>query len=133
MSKLVVIVQCQIVSPRCVGYACMKTFYDRTGKFKNYPADARYMMFTCGGCCGAGLAGKLEDLLRKINRYKENKEDIIIHLASCICSDNYHRPPCPHLEYIKKIIERKGYPMVLGTYISKGASKKREEGIYKEF
>jgi len=133
MSKLVVIIQCDIVTRRCSGYACMKTFYGRTGKFADYPEDTQYMAFTCGGCCGAGVAAKLEDLLRKIKRWKDRKEDVVIHLASCVCSDNYHRPPCPHLDYIRAIIERKGYPCVLGTYISKGTSKKREDGTYQSF
>lgn len=133
MGKLVVIVQCHIVTQRCCGYACMKSFYDRTGKFEGYPEDTRYMTFTCGGCSGAGLAAKLENLLRRVKRAKESKDDVVIHLASCVCSDNYHRPPCPHLDYIKAIIERKGYPLVLGSYISQNTSKKREAGIYKKF
>ncbi|MCQ2374096.1 MAG: CGGC domain-containing protein, partial [Phascolarctobacterium sp.] len=59
--------------------------------------------------------------------------DVVVHLASCIVSDNYHNPPCPHREYIKEIVERKGFPVVLGSYISKAATKKREAGIYKKF
>lgn len=36
MSRLVVIIQCDIVSKRCAGYGCMKSFYDRTGPFAGY-------------------------------------------------------------------------------------------------
>ena len=133
MSKLVVVIQCDIVCKRCAGFGCMKTFFDRTGPFEGYPEDTRYMPMTCGGCCGAGVAGKLEDLNHKLARYKENKEDVVVHLASCMVSDNYHRPPCPFRKYIKDIVERKGYPVVLGSYLSKGAQKKRDAGIYKEW
>ena len=31
MAKLVVIIQCDIVQKKCVGYACMKSFYERSG------------------------------------------------------------------------------------------------------
>lgn len=133
MSKLIVVIQCDIVQKKCVGYPCMKSFYERTGKFSEYEADCRYMTLTCGGCCGAGVAGKIEDLNRKLKRYGEERSDVIFHLASCVVSDNYHRPPCPHKEYIKSIVERKGYPVILGSYISKTAERKRQEGIYKEF
>lgn len=133
MSKLVVVIQCDIVCRKCSGYPCANAFYNREGKFTEYPDGTRYMSFTCGGCCGMGVAGKLEDLLRKLKRYQQDKNDVTVHLASCIVSDNYHNPPCPHKAYIKEIIERKGFPVVLGSYISKAASKKRELGIYKKF
>ena len=89
MAKLVVIIQCDIVQKKCVGYACMKSFYER--------------------------------------------RDVVVHLASCVVSDNYHRPPCPHRDYIKTIVERKGYPVIFGSYISKTAEKKRQDGIYEAF
>ena len=133
MSQLVVIIQCDIVSKRCSGYACTNAFYNREGTFEGYAPDTRYMTLTCGGCCGAALAAKLEHLLRKVRKYEDQKENIVIHLASCICSDNYHRPPCPHLDYIKAIVERKGYPVVLGSYISKKTAHKRETGQYTSF
>ena len=59
MAKLVVIIQCDIVQKKCVGYACMKSFYERSGRFTGYDADTKYMTITCGGCCGAGVAGKI--------------------------------------------------------------------------
>lgn len=133
MSRLVVIIQCDIVSKRCAGYGCMKSFYDRTGPFAAYDDQTRYMTLTCGGCCGAGIAAKLEDLNHKLKRYGENKDDVVIHLASCICSDNYHRPPCPFRNYIKTIVQRKGFPVVLGSYLLKGAEKKRQEGVYQNW
>lgn len=103
MAKLVVIIQCDIVQKKCVGYACMKSFYERSGRFTGYDADTKYMTITCGGCCGAGVAGKIEDLNRKLKRWGDDRRDVVVHLASCVVSDNYHRPPCPHRDYIKTI------------------------------
>lgn len=133
MSRLVVVVQCQLVLNRCSGYPCMNAFYQREGTFSSYEEDVRYMPSACGGCCGAELAAKLENLTKHLARHGEKKEDVVVHFASCVCSDNYHRPPCPHLDYMRQIAERKGYSVVLGSYISKGAAKKREQGIYKKF
>lgn len=133
MSKLVVIIQCEQVQKRCSGYNCTHAFYTRDGKFADYPDETRYMSFTCGGCCGAGLTVKLENLKKRLRRFQEDGQEIIIHLSSCMVSDNYHKPPCPHLEYIMSLLEKKGFTVVKGTYISKTASKKREAGIYKGF
>ena len=36
MSKLVVIVQCELVTRRCSGYNCMKAFTRRSGKMEGY-------------------------------------------------------------------------------------------------
>lgn len=131
MGTLVVVVQCHLVMNRCSGYNCMKTFYRREGPFAEYGEDARYMLITCGGCCGAQIAAKLEDLQHHLQRNGEEKDNVVIHLASCICTDNYHRPPCPHLDYIQAIIKRKGFTnVVLGSYISKISTAKREAGIY---
>lgn len=133
MSKLVVVIQCHLVMNRCSGYPCMDAFYKREGAFASYEEDVRYMPVTCGGCCGAEVAAKLENLTKHLKRRGERKEDVVIHFASCVCSDNYHRPPCPHLDYMRQIAERKGYSSVLGSYISNTAAKKREAGIYKRF
>ena len=80
-----------------------------------------------------GVAGKIEDLNRKLKRWGDDRRDVVVHLASCVVSDNYHRPPCPHRDYIKTIVERKGYPVIFGSYISKTAEKKRQDGIYEAF
>ena len=117
MAKTALIIQCDIVARKCVGYACMKSFETRTGKFAGLEEGVNYLSTTCGGCCGMGVAAKLDE--------------VSVYLASCIVSDYYHNPPCPHKEYIKEIVERKGYKFISGTYISKTAQKKREAGIYK--
>ena len=133
--KYVLIIQCDIARQRCSGFACTDSFYNRAGFFKDcgYAHGVRYIALTCGGCCGAEVAAKLENLTKHLKRRGERKEDVIVHFASCVCSDNYHRPPCPHLDYMRQIAERKGYSVVLGSYISNAATKKREAGIYKTF
>lgn len=114
MGKLVVVVQCHLIMNRCSGYNCMNSFYQKQGPFAVYDENARYMPITCGGCCGAELAGKLEDLTHHLQRSNEQKEDVVVHLASCVCSDNYHRPPCPHLDYLTEIVEKKAILLCWG-------------------
>jgi predicted metal-binding protein len=133
-TKLVVIIQCDIAQNRCSGAACMNCFYEREGTFKDYGEDeVRYISFTCGGCCGKSVAAKLEHLSKKyVLRNGLSKDEVVIHLSSCMVTDNYHYDRCPHVDYIKGIVAKKGFQNVIdGTFISKGASKKREEGIYK--
>ncbi|OOM77467.1 CGGC domain-containing protein [Clostridium sp. BL-8] len=130
--KYVVIIQCDITHNRCSGFACTNAFYNRDDVFKNYDDSTRYISFTCGGCCGKSVAAKLEHLSKKL-RSKNNieKDEVAVHLSSCITTDNYHTDRCPHIDYIKSIIAKKGYKNIIdGSYISKNAEKKRAEGIY---
>ena len=69
MAKTALIIQCDIVAKKCVGYACMKSFETRTGKFAGLEEGVNYLSTTCGGCCGMGVAAKLEDLNRKLKRW----------------------------------------------------------------
>ena len=133
MGKLVVIIQCDAVQKKCSGFACMNSFYERSGKFAGYDDDARYISFTCGGCCGVNVAMKLEHLTKKLRRHKMDTKDVVVHLASCVVSDNYHTPPCPYVDYLKAIVEKKGYPLVCGSYISQTAERKRQKKLYQEF
>ncbi len=134
MSKLVVIIQCATVQQRCSGYNCTHAFYSREGKFTGYEDDTHYMSFTCGGCCGGALTVKLENFCKRLRHFKEAGQEVIIHLSTCIVSDNSHKPPCPHIDYMLKLLAKKGFTnIVKGTYISKGASKRREQGIYQQF
>ena len=67
MKKYVLIIQCDIAHRRCSGWACMKSFYDRTGAFKDLAEeDIKYISFTCGGCCGKGVAAKIEHFANKL-------------------------------------------------------------------
>ena len=132
--KFVVIIQCELVHKKCSGFACTDSFYNRDEMFKSYKENTRYISFTCGGCCGKLVSGKLSHFSKKILKKTDYKKDeVIVHLASCITSDNYHSDRCPHIDYIKDIIVKRGYDFLEGTYISKNAEIKREKGIYKTF
>ena len=132
--KLVVIIQCEDVVKRCSGFLCMNDFYDKKGKFENYSDEIRYMTMTCGGCCGNLLTPKLENLGMRLKKANLNKDDVIFHFASCVCSDNSHRLPCPFLNRMKALLNRKGFNNIVnGTHISKKAEEKRQAGIYKKW
>jgi predicted metal-binding protein len=120
----IAIVQCHIVKERCSGYQCERAFHERTGGFENY--------LTCGGCCGRALHRKLGNLVRKI-KAKEGieKDRIVVQLSSCITNDSYHGPACPHLDYLKVLIDKLGLDVCETTSISQKAEKRREQGIYK--
>lgn len=134
-TKYVVIIQCDIARQRCSGFACTNGFYNRDDVFKDYDDDVRYISLTCGGCCGASLASKLEHFSNKLSKKTHVKKDeVVIHLSSCMITDNYHHDRCPHVDYIKALIEKKGYKkMIEGTYISKTSEKKRERGEYNHY
>jgi len=129
----VVILQCHIVKERCPGYLCEKAFSERTGGFAEYPKDRpiRCLSLTCGGCCGRATHRKLTNLLRTIAK-KEGvtKDRIVVQLSSCIARDNYHAPPCPHLGYIRTLIERIGLDIREGTVVSEKSEQRREGGTY---
>ena len=132
--KFVVIIQCELVHKKCSGFACTDSFYNRDEMFKSYKENTRYISFTCGGCCGKLVSGKLSQKKKKILKKTDYKKDeVIVHLASCMTSDNYHSDRCPHIDYIKDIIVKRGYDFLEGTYISKNAEIKREKGIYKTY
>lgn len=129
----VVIVQCHIVKERCSGYNCERAFHERTGGFAAYPKDKTYRMLnmTCGGCCGRAVQRKLSNLTRRIKKEEDiGKERIIVQLSSCITKDNFHAPPCPHLDYLKSLIARLGLDVREDTFISEKSEKRRKEGLY---
>jgi predicted metal-binding protein len=134
-TKYVVIIQCDISRQRCSGFACTNSFYNRTDHFKEYGDDVRYLSMTCGGCCGAGLAALLEHLSNKLKKRTDvEKDEVVIHMSSCMTTDNYHHDRCPHFDYIKALIRKKGYQNIVeGSYISKASEKKRERGEYKTY
>ena len=134
MTKIVLIIQCEDVVKRCSGFFCMNDFYEKTGKFENYSPETRYMTITCGGCCGNLLTPKLENLGIRLKKAEISKNDVITHFASCVCSDNSHRQPCPFINRMKNLLIRKGFNnIVLGTHVSKKAEAKRQAGIYKKW
>jgi len=130
----VVIVQCHIVKERCSGYNCERAFHERTGGFAAYPKDKTYRMLnmTCGGCCGRAVQRKLGNLIRRIKKEEDiGKERIIVQLSSCITKDNFHAPPCPHLDYLKSLIARLGLDVCEDTIIYEKSEKRRNEGLYR--
>ncbi|MBQ9528628.1 MAG: CGGC domain-containing protein [Fretibacterium sp.] len=132
MPRLAVVIQCDDVTKRCSGFLCMRDFYDRAGKFAGYPEDVRYMTLTCGGCCGSLLTAKLENLGSWLKKSGIEKENVAVHLASCVCMDNHHRQPCPFMNRIRALLERKGFlNVVLGSHVSQKAEAKRQAGIYR--
>lgn len=107
----VVIVQCDIVKERCSGYHCERAFHGRTGGFTDYPKDKSYrtLYMTCGGCCGRAVHRKLSHLARKLKKGEGIEKDrIVVQLSSCITRDNFHAPPCPHLDYLKTLLGKLG-------------------------
>ena len=129
----VVIVQCHLVMQRCSGFFCEKAFHDRTGGFAGYAKDLplRVVHMTCGGCCGRALHRKLSNLARKAQAKDSiGKEQIVVHLSSCITKDNYHGPPCPHLGYLKTLVAKLGLDVREDTWISKRAEQRRADGVY---
>ncbi len=131
--EYVVVLQCDIVKQRCPGYYCEKAFHERTGGFAAYPKDKGYRVIymTCSGCCGRAVHRKLTLLKRKLKKKEQiEKDKIVVQLSSCMTKDNYHAPPCPHLDYIKELISRIGIDVMEDTIISETSEKRREEGIY---
>ncbi len=130
----IVIVQCHIVKERCSGYNCERAFNERTGGFAAYPEEKAYRMLsmTCGGCCGQAVHRKLSNLVRQIKKNEGIAKDrIIVQLSSCITKDNYHSPPCPHLDYLKILIAKLGLDVRDDTYIDEKSEKRRKEGLYR--
>jgi predicted metal-binding protein len=87
---------------------------------------------TCGGCCGRATHRKLTRLLKTIGT-KEGvqKDQVAVQLSSCVAKDNFHAPPCPHLSYIKTLIERIGIDVLEGTVINEKAESRRRDGAYR--
>jgi len=132
--EYIAVVQCHIAMERCSGYFCEKAFNERTGGFSGYPKGKSYrtLYLTCGGCCGMAVHRKLQDLVKMAEKEEKiEKIRIVVHLATCITKDSYHGPPCPHLDYLKTMIQEKlGLDLREDTTISKTAEARRKKGIY---
>jgi predicted metal-binding protein len=130
--QYVVIVCCDIAVQRCSGYLCEKAFHERTGGFAALPKEkpCRLLTISCGGCCGRGVGRKLSHLRRKLAKDGIAKEQIAVYLASCVAKDNFHAPPCPHLDYMKTLIARLGLDVFDGTTLSEKAEARRSDGVY---
>ena len=135
MIKLVAIVQCHLVQQRCPGYFCERAFANRTGGFEGLELapDARKVSFSCGGCCGRALHRKLALLKKEALEHDQIKPaEILVKLSTCITKDNYHGPPCPHLDYLHTLIKKVGLACSNDTHLSKRAVEKRATGTYRK-
>jgi len=128
----IVIVQCDIVKQRCSGAKCERAFHERTGGFADLPKDQAYrtLYMTCGGCCGRALHRKLTHLAKTLKGQKITKDRIRVQLSSCITRDNYHGPACPHLDYLKTLIQRVRLEAREDTSITAKAEERRKTGVY---
>lgn len=132
MTKLVVVIQCEHALKRCCGFWCTRDFYDRLGPFADYPSDTQYMTFSCGGCCGQGLAAKVENLASRLQSVGRDKKNVVVHFASCVCTDNHHHTPCPFQNILKTILKRHGFTAIVrGSHLSVTAQQRRDQGIYR--
>lgn len=133
--KLVGIIQCDFAKERCSGFGCVNSFTQRIDAFTRYPEEGIMLVsFNCGGCPGRRISRVASNLINRAKKKADiEKDEIVIHLASCIVTDNGHYPPCPHVDYIGKILERKGLKVKKGSYKSRTATKRREEGRYIPF
>ncbi|MCP4131326.1 MAG: CGGC domain-containing protein [bacterium] len=128
-TKYIIVLQCHIVKERCSGFLCEDAFFNRKDGFREYPADApiRYVNITCGGCCGKATLRKLGNFSRLLaKKTKILPEEVTLHFASCICRENFHGPVCPHYDYLKELVERKGIAWKEGSRISPLAEKRRD-------
>jgi len=129
----IVTVQCHIVKERCSGYNCERAFHERTGGFAAYPKAKKYrtLNLTCGGCCGRALHRKLSNLIRRIKKAEGIAKDrIVVQLSSCVTKDNFHSPPCPHLDYLRALIAKLGLDVCEDTYIFEKSEQRRRAGLY---
>ena len=131
----IVVVQCDIVMERCSGYYCEKAFNERGGGFAVYPREKAYrtLYLTCGGCCGRAVHRKVYDLIAAIREEEGvKKEKIAVHLSSCITKESYHGPKCPHVDYLKTMIEEKlSLDLIDATTMSETSEGLRNKGVYK--
>ena len=75
----------------------------------------------------------LSDLIQRIKKAEGVEKDrIAVRLSSCMAKDNYHGPPCPHLDYIKGLIARLGLDVGEGTQIGQKSTRLRQSGVYDE-
>ena len=130
-ARCVAVVQCHISHERCAGIRCAVGFARREHHFASYgPEGTYYVPFTCGGCPGRRVSRLAVNLIRKMKQQGVEREHITVHLASCIVHDSFHYPPCPHADYMRRILKRRGLRVVEGTYVSAKAEARRRSGEY---
>lgn len=135
--KLVVVIQCSMAKKRCSGYLCMNVFFNREDFFKDYPSDknVRFLPVECGGCCGKSVNAVMTNISRKMAKTSDLKKDeVAVHLSSCMCFDNHHSDRCMFIDKIKEAVKKQGFTNIFeGSKLSKTAERRRAEGIYKTY
>ena len=129
----ILIVQCHIVKERCSGYFCEQSFNERTGGFSAFDPEKKYrtLYLTCGGCCGRALQRKVSNLLKNLQKKEDISRDrVVIQLSSCITKESYHGEKCPHLDYLKNLLNKLNVDIREDTHISKTATRLRKSGKY---
>jgi len=130
--KCVVVVQCEVARERCAGVHCALSFHRREHFFTGYGPEVFYVPMSCGGCPGRRVSRLVANVKRVLSRSADiEPEEIAVHLSACVVNESGHYPPCPHLDYIKAILARKGLRVVEGTYVSALAEQRRREGWYR--
>lgn len=129
--RCVAVVQCHVSHERCCGVHCAASFAKREHRFSGYGAEAIfYVPFSCGGCPGRRVPRLATNLMKMMKGQGVGTDEIVVHLASCMVTDNFHYPPCPHLKDIEKMLKRRGLAVVKGSYVSKQAEARRQSGEY---
>ena len=129
--RCVAVIQCHITHERCPGVACAVAFARREHHFAEYGDEVEfYMPFTCGGCPGRRVSRLASNIIKRLKQQGVEKDEIVVHFSSCVVKDSGHYPPCPHIEYMERILTRKGLRVVRGSHISKTAEKRRQAGSY---
>jgi len=129
--KCVAVVQCAVAQERCSGAHCALSFHRREHFFADYGPDVLYLSISCGGCPGRRVSRLASHLKRLLAREaKIEPHQIAVHLSACVVNENAHYPPCPHLDYIKTILARKGLNVVEGSYVSATSEERRRTGYY---
>jgi predicted metal-binding protein len=120
-----------VAHERCSGATCAISFANREHHFAEYGEEAVYYVpFSCGGCPGRRVSRLAAQLKKHMKKLDIAPDYIAVHLASCVVTDNWHYVPCPHVDDMKRMIERKGLRVVDGSVISSVSEDRRKEGVY---
>lgn len=128
--KAVFVVQCEVSRERCAGGHCALAFHHRRDAFAGYGPDVIFVPLPCGGCPGRRVSRLTRLMERLLKKEQIERDRIAVHLASCLVFDSKHYPPCPHVDYIRRILRRRGFAMVDGSFLSEQSAKRRAEGVY---
>ena len=131
--QYVAIVQCDIVMERCSGFLCEMALKERSGGFAAFPPEQplRHLMLTCGGCCGRALQRKLIHLCHQLEKREGiGRDKLVVQLSTCITKSSFHGPACPHLDYLKTLVERLHLDLLEDTRIVGLSQERRDSGEY---